>query len=572
MQTDRKKAFSRRALMGGAAALAGGTAAMAVGCGKSANETAASVGACENLIVASDSNAVVETTAGKVWGFTRNGIQTFKGIPYAASTEGKARYLPPAKPTPWTETRSAMWYGKTCPQQARAGWANDIESFLSQWDDGQPGEDCLRVNVWSPGLDNQKRPVMFWIHGGGYQAGSGQEQPAYHGENLARHGDVVVVSVNHRLGVLGHLDLSAFGSQYAESANVGMLDLVAALEWVRDNIANFGGDPGNVLIFGQSGGGGKVGTLMTMPAAKGLFHKAVVESGSLIMANKQEESAKLAAAVVAELGLSKASIAKIHDAAVQQLIDAGASAARKLSPPPSSGPRLAIGRLMWGPTVDGKVLPSIPFDPGAPDVSADVPMLIGTALNEFNPAMSNPKAELMTEEEMKKQLSAAYGDKTAPIVDACRKIYANAKPVEVVSILSAIGMFRANAVRQAERKTAQGKAPAYLYQFCWKTPVLDGRPRAFHCSEIPFVFYNTDVSAFCTGGGPEPRALAAKVSDAWVNFARKGDPNHPGLPAWPKFNAEKGPVMIFDKTCEVREDPERELRKLIAEAAPAAGS
>lgn len=562
---------TRRALIARAAAFAGGTAGMAVGC-RTAPTEGFGPAAGETTIVASDSNAVVATTAGKVWGFTRNGIQTFKGIPYAASTEGKARFLPPARPKPWTETRSAMWYGKTCPQVPRAGWENDIESFLSEWDDGQPGEDCLRVNVWSPALDGKKRPVMFWIHGGGFEAGSGQEQPAYHGENLSRRGDVVVVSVNHRLGVLGFLDLAEYGSAYAESANVGMLDLVAALEWVRDNIANFGGDPGNVTIFGQSGGGGKVSTLMTMPSANGLFHKAVVQSGSLLMANQPEDSAKLAAAVIVEAGLGKAQIAKLHELPVGRLIEAGIAAMRKLSPPRMPGMGFTLPRLMWAPTVDGKVLPSIPFDAAAPDISANIPMLIGTALNEFNPAMSNPKAESMTEDELRKQAAAAYGDKAGPIIEACRKVYPNIKPVEVSSILSAITVFRAAAVRQAERKTAQGKAPAFLYEFCWKTPVLDGRPRAFHCSEIPFVFYNTDVSAFATGGGAEPRALAAKVSDAWINFARKGDPNHPGLPNWPRFDAQKVPVMIFDKNCEAKEDPERDLRRLLAEATRSPGS
>ena len=327
--------------MEGAAALAGGTAGLAVGC-RTPDE--GSEPAAGETTVASDSNAVVETTAGKVWGFTRNGIQTFKGIPTPLPPKARrASCRPPAEP--WTETRSAMWYGKTCPQVPRAGWENDIESFLSEWDDGQPGEDCLRVNVWSPALDGKKRPVMFWIHGGGFEAGSGQEQPAYHGENLSRRGDVVVVSVNHRLGVLGFLDLADYGSAYAESANVGMLDLVAALEWVRDNIANFGGDPGNVTIFGQSGGGGKVGTLMTMPAAKGLFHKAVVESGSLLMANKPEDSAKLAAAVMAELGLSKAQIGKLHELPVSRLIDAGMAAMRKLR-------RRVAGHGLYAPQVD----------------------------------------------------------------------------------------------------------------------------------------------------------------------------------------------------------------------------
>ncbi len=553
--------IGRRAWMKAAAAVAGGAATSGVGYGSQA-ETAA---AGETLIVVSDTNAVVETTAGRVQGFTRNGIQTFKGIPYAASTAGAARFLPPSKPAPWKQTRTALWYGKTCPQEARGGWESDVVSFLSQWDDGQPGEDCLRVNVWSPALDGKKRPVLFWIHGGGFSAGSGQEQPAYHGENLARRGDVVVVSVNHRLGVLGYLDLAGFGGKYADSGNAGMLDLVAALQWVRDNIANFGGDPGNVTIFGQSGGGAKVTTLMTMPLARGLFHKAVVQSGSISLAMKPDVSAQLAEGVAAALGLSKDQIDKIHQVPVSSLIDAGKQAMAKLSPPRPPGGPFRLPRVMWGPTLEGKTLPAVPFDPVAPEISADIPMMIGTVLHEFNPAMGNPKAEGMTVAELKDQLTKMHGDKAPRILEAAAKIYPNQKPVALSAIIGA-AMFRGGAVVQCERKAAQNAAPVYLYQFAWETPVMNGRPRAFHCSEIPFVFYNTDVSAFCTGGGAAPRALAAKVSDAWINFARKGDPNHPGLPEWPRFSKESGPTMVFNTSCEVKNDYDKELRALLSGA------
>jgi len=553
----------RRAWMKTSAGLA---AAAVTGVGaRKVEAEAPSTTSGETRVVVSDTNAIVETTAGKVQGFTRNGIQTFKGIPYAASAGGGARFLPPSKPEPWKETRTALWYGKTCPQEARSGWESDVVSFLSEWDDGQPGENCLRVNVWTPGLDGKKRPVMFWMHGGGFSAGSGQEQPAYHGENLARRGDVVVVSVNHRLGVLGYLNLADFGAQYAGSANAGMLDLIAALEWVRDNISNFGGDPGNVLIFGQSGGGCKVGTLMNMPAAKGLFHKAVVQSGSLSLAMNPEMSAKLAASVVAELGLSQSQIAKIHELPVSQLIDAGSRAMAKLSPPRKPGEPFRLPRIMWGPTIDGKTIPTLPFDPAAPEISAGVPMLVGTVMHEFNPAMGNPKVEGMTEAELKAQFAQSYGDRAARILETAQRLYPGQKPVAIAAIVGA-AMFRLPAVSQCDRKAAQNAAPVYMYQFGWETSVMDGRPRAFHCSEIPFVFYNTDVSAFCTGGGPAPRALAAKVSDAWIRFARTGDPNHPGLPQWPKYSAESRPAMVFNTRCAVQNDYDKELRALLAQA------
>jgi len=563
-----RRGLDRRTLLKSAAVLAGGASVLATGCGRTSSEVEAAGG---TSLVATDISPAAETTAGKVRGFTRNDIHTFRGIPYGATTEGTARFLPAAKPKPWTGIRSSMYYGPTCPQAPRTGWKNDENAFLFQWDDGQPGEDCLRVNVWTPGLnDGRKRPVLVWLHGGGYAAGSGQEQPAYNGENLSRRGDVVVVSLNHRLNMLGFLNLAAYSPKYADSGNVGMLDLVLALEWVRDNIAQFGGDPGNVLIFGQSGGGGKVSTLMAMPAAKGLFHKGVVESGSTLRHQMPDASAKSAAMLIAELGLNKNNIDKIETIPYQRLLDAQDEAQKKLTA--AGGPMVAtpLGmrgpRLGFSPYVDGKHIPNHPFDPNGPAISADIPMIIGTVLNESSPSMTNPDLEAMTEDDMKKRAAERYGDKTQMVVDAYRHAYPNVKPVELLSRMISV---RTNAVTQAERKAAQNAAPAYVYLFAWQTPILGGRPRAFHCSEIPFVFYNSDVSAFATGGGSEPRELAAKVSDAWINFARKGDPNHPGLPVWPKFNAASGPVMIFDKTCAVKDDPDRELRRVVAEATPA---
>jgi len=561
---------SRRSLMKGTAALIGSAAASCLepsvstpGMGANAiSNTTWEPGA--TTIVASDSKAIAETTAGKVRGFIRNGIYTFKGIPYGGPTGGSARFLPPTKPKPWAGVRSSMAYGYVCPQEPRLGWLSDELSWVFDWDDGRPGEDCLRLNIWTPGLnDNRKRPVMVWLHGGGYQAGSGQEQPGYYGENLSRRGEVVVVSLNHRLGILGFLNLAEFGEPYASSANVGMLDLVAALQWVHDNIANFGGDPGNVTIFGQSGGGGKVGVLMAMPAAQGLFHRAVVQSGSLLRQFTPDVSVKVTAAVLAELGLNASQIDQLQTLPADRLIGAGIAGLKKVAPPIRPEKWTILDWIGWQPTVDGKVLPAHSFDPAAPAVSANVPLMVGTCLNEFSVSILNPKLESLTDEELRTRVSAMFGPKNVRIIEAFHRGHPNARPVELWELIT--NVFRPLAVKQAERKAALGAAPAFIYIFKWPSPVLDGKFRSFHCLEIPFVFYNTDVYATMTGGGPEARALAEKVSDAWISFARTGNPNHPRLPKWPAFEADRGATMIFDKQCEVKNAPDRDELRALAE-------
>jgi para-nitrobenzyl esterase len=558
--------LGRRAWMKSAATLAGSAAAasfapdIAEAAAKPGTRTQPS--ATRPLIVASDKNAVADTAAGKVRGYTRNGIQTFKGIPYAATTAAEGRFAPPAGAKSWTGLRSCMQYGPVSPQPERTGWQNDETAFLFNWNDGIQGEDCLRLNIWTPALrDGKKRPVMVWLHGGGFVAGNGQEHPGYDGENLSRRGDVVVVSLNHRLGVVGYLNLAEYGERYGSSANVGNLDIVAALEWVRDNVAGFGGDPGNVTIFGQSGGGGKVGALMAMPAAVGLFHRAIIQSGSSLRQATPDRSGKLAAAVLEELGLTRSNLQTIHEVPYQRLVNAGAAALRKLQQA-SPAPPLSPAAFGWGPTVDGKVLPTHSFDPVAPAISAKVPLMVGTVLNEFTTALGNPALEQMTDEELLKRVSGDYKDKAGEIIKVFRDAHPGARPLDVLSLINAARP-RQNAVTQAARKAALGAAPAYLYWFTWQTPILDGRPRAFHCAEIAFAFYNTDVAASMTGGGEDARALAAKVSDAWINFARSGDPNHAGLPKWPAYRPEQGAVMIFDNRCEVRNDPDRAERQVL---------
>jgi para-nitrobenzyl esterase len=526
--------------------------------------------AASGIVSAPNSANIIEIATGRIRGFSRNGILTFKGIPYAASTAGAARYMAPAKPAAWAGVRSCMALGFSCPQAfhvpegRRAGWSHDEEAFMFEWDDGQPGEDCLRVNVWTPSTsDATRRPVLVWIHGGGYTSGSSNELRMYDGESLARRGDVVVVSLNHRLGPLGYMNLQDYGDKWSRAANLGQLDLIAALEWVRDNVGRFGGDPSKVLIFGQSGGGGKISTLMGMPGAKGLFHRAVIQSGSSLRQLTPDRSGSLSAATLQELGLSKASVDRLQEVPVEAIVQAGLRAQRKLQPV-AAAPGTGAG-LNWGPTVDGTSLPRHAWDPAAPESSAAVPLMVGTVLNEFGNSIqaNDPSLDSLTADEMRKRLAAQRGDKAPALLEALQRKFPKATPSELLS--RSTGMTaRMNAVTQATRKAAQNGAPAYLYWFQWQTPVLDGRPRAFHCSELPFVFANTDRCAAMTGGGVDARALAAKMADAWVAFARNGNPNHAGLPQWPAFSEQKCETMILDTTSGVKNNPDGEERAALA--------
>jgi para-nitrobenzyl esterase len=506
--------------------------------------------------------AVVSTDAGQVRGYIQNNIYTYKGIPYA---EAK-RFEAPQKPKPWQGVRSSMTYGPVAPLVDPTTSVQDETEFVFHHDWGYTSEDCMRLNVWTPGInDGKKRPVMFWIHGGGFTAGSSQELPSYDGENLAKTGDVVVVSINHRLNILGYLDMSAYGEKYKHSANISILDIKAALEWVKANIANFGGDPDNVTIFGQSGGGAKVNTLMAMPAAKGLFQKAINESGAF-RADMLDKAAtqSITAELLKILNLQPSQADSLQTIPFAVLADAGKKALRAAADKMRAAGKPAAGfGLGWGPSLDGEDLPYQPMSPEALQLSKDVPLMIGTVKNEFAGFMAAAynNAPLDT---ILAIIKRQRGNKTDAYVAAVKKAYPNdTKPSDLIAVDAT---FRPGAVAQAITKSAvTGGAPVYMYLFTWQSPVMDGKYTAIHCMELPFVFNNIARCQEMTGGGKDAYALADKVSKAWVNFARTGNPWHKGLPKWPAFNAGNTATMHFDNECTVMPQMDKELFDIVAQ-------
>ena len=509
------------------------------------------------VVDAGSGTAQVDTEYGRVAGYLTDGVNIFKGIPYAKAE----RFMAPVAPDKWEGVRSSRAYGPTCPQGKRMGWYSDEQAFAFDWDDGFADENCQRLNIWTPGIhDGKKRPVMVWLHGGGYAAGSGHELPSYDGTNLARKGDVVVVTLNHRLNVLGFLDLSAYGDKYAQSGNAGLLDIVAALEWVKRNIGNFGGDENNVTIFGQSGGGGKVSTLLATPSAKGLFHKAIVQSGSMLRTMDQKSSRRIASALMEELGINASQIGMLDSIPYEKLLAAGEAAIAKVKALAEREGGNASFIFGWAPVVDGDVLPTQPFDPKAPEQSKDIPVMIGTTLHEFTASTYFPPLRTMPEEMIVGQLKKKYGDRTEEFLAAFRKAYPDYQPKDLLDVDF---IFRPSAVEQAKLKSAQQGAPVYMYMFAWESPVMDGILRSTHCMDIPFVFDNAVRHATMTGGGARAQALADKMSSAWLSFAKTGDPNVEGLPEWDAYTAENGATMFFDDNCIVKNNHDKELLDVV---------
>jgi para-nitrobenzyl esterase len=517
----------------------------------------------QDPLIASPKIAVVETQSGKIQGFIHQGVYTYRGIPYAKAT----RFMPPEKVPKWDGVRTTLTYGYISPQ-VQPEKINDLLEFMGPHRYWIIDDDCQNLNIWTPSInDGKKRPVLVWFHGGGFANGSSIEQPAYDGENLSRKGDVVVVTVNHRLNVVGFLDLSNYGPKYKYSGNLGIMDLVAALEWVKTNIANFGGDPSNVTIFGQSGGGGKVTTLMATPAAKGLFQKAIIESGSVrqmgMTLAEPKATRRIAELTLKNLGLDASQVDQLATIPYRQLNDAADKALKTVAEEKGAKGLFGPG-IMWSPVADGDYIPAQPFMTSAPEQSRDIPLMIGSTLNEFPLMEFNEKTRGSSSwslDQVKAYIREKYGDKADAIIDAYQQAYPGMNYSEWLYVDS---MFRPGAVATAQMKSDQKDAPVYLYLFTWQSPVMDGWSRSGHCMEIPFVFDNVALTEQVNGGGPGAYAMANKVSQAWINFARSGDPNNPGLPRWPAYTRENGATMIIDNTSEVRNHHDDVLMSLIA--------
>lgn len=488
---------------------------------------------------------VATTAYGQVRGTAQDGVLTFKGIRYGADT-ATTRFAAPAKPGAWTAVQDATHFGASCPQTPTG---NPGGLFTSWRPDPDPpmGEDCLFLNVWTPALAAGKRPVMVWFHGGGYSSGSGSSK-AYDGVRLARRGDAVVVTVNHRLNVFGYLALGHYGAGFEDSAVAGLLDMVQALEWVRDNIANFGGDPNTVMIFGESGGGAKVSTLMATESARGLFHRAVVQSGAMLRFPEQSVAQAAADKLIAKLGLTTETVADIRTRPVEAIQAAleGTGAAT-------------------APSIDGRTLTRHPFAPDAAPPGKDVPLMLGTNRTESSlfVGAANPAIFELTWEGLPAALKQAFPDADVePVIAGYRKLQPQSNASDIYFEATTDARFLAGHVTQAERKVAQGGAPTYLYLFNWDTPVDGGKWRSPHALEIGFVFDNVANSASMAGVGEAQQRVADIMADTWIAFARTGNPNNAKIPDWQPYNLESRPVMVFDESPEVVNDARGAQRAL----------
>ena len=480
----------------------------------------------------------VRTRGGILAGYSDTGVSVFKGIPYGADT-GPRRFQAPVPPKPWRGVREAVAHGPASPQARPPEAAS---------------EDCLCLNVWTPGLDGGKRPVMVYIHGGAYSSGSGSD-PLYDGRRLAARGEVVVVTLNHRLSALGYLYLSRFDRRFPDSGNAGQLDLVLALRWVRDNIAAFGGDPGRVMLFGQSGGGAKIATLMAMPAARGLFHRAATMSGQQLTASGPLNATRRTRAFLDALGVAPGRAGELATMPVERLTEALSTV----------DPVIGSGGLYFGPVLDERSLTRHPFYPDAPPLSADIPMIIGNTRDETRYFMgrSDPTTWSLGWDELPARLIPQMRVDIDPetVVATYRSLYPHYSPTEVYFAATTASRSWRAAIVEAELRAAQG-SPAFVYQLDWRSPKDGGKWGAPHTLDIPLVFGTLDAPDSITGTDARARAMSDLMMDAFIAFARAGDPNHDGLPAWEPYDLERRRTMVFDDVSRAEDDPRGAERRL----------
>lgn len=498
----------------------------------------------------SAADPVVRTSYGAVRGRAEQGVLAFRGLRYAAPPIGKLRFKPPQTLAPWADAADAGEFGAASVQSPGQP---DMPAYEKH------SEDCLFLNVWTTSVQG-KRPVMVWLHGGAFSTGAAG-RPTYFGEHFARDG-IVLVSVNHRLNVFGYTQLPvSWGAEYASSGMAGMLDIVAALQWVQQNIARFGGDPSNVTIFGESGGGAKVSLLLAMPAAKGLYHKAIIQSGAALEAARPEYAQALGGALMDGLGLAPgdtAGLAAIETSRIFSAQDAAVAKVRSLVAP---GGFLNAGFV---PSVNPIDLPRGPFTPGAPSTSAHVPLLIGSNKDEATLFQAGRKDFLaQTDADFQNAVRKAYPAEAERIAAAIRRAYPDYSPPHLIAAVSTAQMFWLNTIVLAERKVAQRAAPVYMYRMDWGSPIRGGVLKATHAMELSFVFGTYEAVRDFVGPGDGPARMASQMHPAWVAFAKTGDPNTGALPPWPTYDTQSRNTMIFDLQSRVEKDPLSELRRLM---------